>query len=123
MSVKGNSSATVSHGSDFATNSRLIMLSAFGLLIGVMSTLGAAALLAAIRFFTNLFFFGKFSLATTSPADNRLGLLVVGIPALGGLIVGLMARYGSEKIRGQEIPEEMEAILSGKTGISPNSSI
>jgi H+/Cl- antiporter ClcA len=123
MSAKGSSSATVSHGSDFATNSRLLMLSAFGLLIGVMSTLGAAALLAAIRFFTNLFFFGKFSLATTSPADNRLGLVVVAIPALGGLIVGLMARYGSEKIRGHGIPEAIEAILFGKSRMSPKIAI
>jgi CIC family chloride channel protein len=123
MSAKGSSSATVSHGSDFATNSRLIMLSAFGLLIGVMSTLGAAALLAAIRFFTNLFFFGRFSLATTSPADNRLGLVVVAIPALGGLIVGLMARYGSEKIRGHGIPEAIEAILFGKSRMSPKIAI
>ena len=122
MSAKGNS-ATVSRGSDFATDSRLLMLSAFALLIGVLSTLGAAVLLAAIRFFTNVFFFGKFSLATSSPADNHLGLAVVAIPALGGLIVGLMARFGSEKIRGHGIPEAIEAILFGKSRMSPKIAI
>ena len=73
--------------------------------------------------FTNLFFFGRFSLATTSPADNHLGLVVVAIPALGGLIVGLMARYGSEKIRGHGIPEAIEAILFGKSRMSPKIAI
>jgi H+/Cl- antiporter ClcA/CBS domain-containing protein len=36
----------------------------------------------------------------------------------GGLIIGLMARYGSEKIRGHGIPEAMEAILIGRSRMS-----
>jgi H+/Cl- antiporter ClcA len=119
MSVERGFSVAASRGSDFETNSRLVMLSVFALLIGVVSTVGAMTLLAAIRFFTNLFFFQSISLATRSPADNRLGLLVIIIPSIGGLIVGLMARYGSEKIRGHGIPEAIEAILFGKSRMSP----
>src|SRR5579872_4750572 len=97
------------HG-DFSTNSRLVLLSAFALVIGLTSTAGAALLLSGIRFFTNLFFYGDPSLIQRGPANNHLGAAVVLIPALGGLIVGLMARYGSEKIRGHGIPEAIEAI-------------
>jgi chloride channel protein, CIC family len=122
--IPGGSPRTDSYGgpprgSDFTTNNRLILLSAFAVPIGAMSTAGAAALLAAIRFFTNLFFFQTISLAGRSPADNHLGPAVIVIPAIGGLIVGLMARYGSEKIRGHGIPEAIEAILFGKSRMSP----
>ena len=75
-------------------------------------------LLAAIRLFTNLFFFHTASLAASSPADHQLGYTVIAVPALGGLIVGLLARFGSEKIRGHGIPEAIEAILFGKSRMS-----
>ena len=106
-------------GGDFAANSRLLLLSGFAIAIGGLSTLSAMLLLAAIRFFTNLFYFQSVSVAVTSPADNRLGWLAIFVPAIGGLIVGLMARYGSEKIRGHGIPEAIEAILFGKSRMSP----
>jgi H+/Cl- antiporter ClcA len=123
MSSKNTPATGASRGGDFATNSRLILLSAFALVIGVVSTVGAAILLVAIRFFTNLFFYQTISLATRSPADNHLGLAVILVPALGGLIVGLMARFGSEKIRGHGIPEAIEAILFGKSRMSPKIAI
>jgi chloride channel protein, CIC family len=118
MSVEGESRLRHAHGGDFARNSRLIRLSAFALVIGGVSTLGAIVLLAAIRLFTNVFYFQSFSLAQRSPAGSHLGILAALIPALGGLIVGLMARYGSEKIRGHGIPEAIEAILFGKSRMS-----
>src|SRR3546814_17890383 len=71
-----------------------------------------------IRFFTNLFFYQTLSLAETSPAGNSLGAWVILVPALGGLIVGLMARYGSDKISGHGIPEALEAILFGTSQMS-----
>ena len=80
-------------------------------------------LLDAIRLFTNVFFFQTISLGDRSPADNHLGAYVVLIPALGGLMVGLMARFGSEKIRGHGIPEAIEAILFGKSRMSPKIAI
>ncbi len=107
------------HKRDFAFDQRLIRLSLFALVIGVLSTLSAWLLLAGIRLFTNLFFYQSLSLAERSPADHHLGAWVIAIPALGGLIVGLMCRYGSEKIRGHGIPEALEAILYGKSRMSP----
>lgn len=106
------------HGSDFAPNVRLLRLSAFAVVIGGISTAGAAVLLGAIRLFTNLFFFHDLSLLARSPADNHLGLGVIAVPAFGGLLVGLMARFGSEKIRGHGIPEAIEAILYGRSRMS-----
>ena len=102
------------HKRDFSSGNRLVLLSAFAVMIGGVSTLGAWLLLGLIRFFTNVFFYQTLSLAQTSPANNRLGLWVILVPALGGLIVGVMARYGSDKIRGHGIPEALEAILFGK---------
>ncbi|HEX4479545.1 MAG TPA: chloride channel protein [Rudaea sp.] len=106
------------HKRDFSGSDRLLLLSVFALAIGAVSTLGAWVLLVAIRFFTNLFFFQTLSTAAHSPADNHLGAWVIAVPAVGGLIVGLMARYGSEKIRGHGIPEALEAILFGKSRMS-----
>jgi H+/Cl- antiporter ClcA len=106
------------HKRDFSGSNRLLLLSAFAVVIGGLSTLGAWLLLAMIRFFTNLFFHQAFSLAQSSPADNQLGAWMILVPAIGGLIVGLMARYGSDKIRGHGIPEALEAILFGKSQMS-----
>ncbi|MGF6770221.1 H+/Cl- antiporter ClcA [Paraburkholderia sp. GAS199] len=108
-----------SHKRDFAVNARLPGIAALAAGIGALSTLAAFVLLSLIHLFTNLFFFQQFSFADRSPALNHLGLWVVFIPVAGGLIVGLMARYGSEKIRGHGIPEAIEAILFGKSRMSP----
>ncbi len=116
-------SGDVSRAGDFAPNTRLILLSAFAIVIGVLSTLGAVLLLAAIRFFTNLFFFQTLSFAARSPADHHLGAAVIAVPVIGGLIVGLMARLGTEKIRGHGIPEAIETILYGKSRMSPKVAI
>ncbi|MCC8400833.1 chloride channel protein [Paraburkholderia sp. MMS20-SJTN17] len=108
-----------SHKRDFAANARLPGIFALAACIGVVSTFAAFALLNLIRLFTNLFFFGMLSFADRSPATNTLGVWVIGVPVIGGLIVGLMARFGSEKIRGHGIPEAIEAILFGKSRMSP----
>jgi chloride channel protein, CIC family len=115
--------AGIARAGDFAPNTRLVMLSAFALVIGVLSTAGAMLLLTAIRFFTNLFFFHTLSVAARSPADNHLGWGVIAVPVLGGLIVGLMARFGTDKIRGHGIPEAIETILYGKSRMSPRVAI
>jgi H+/Cl- antiporter ClcA len=87
--------------------------------IGVLGALAAFALQAAIVLCTNLFFQGRFSLEPASPAQHHLGLLVVFIPPLGGLIVGLLARYAAPGIRGHGIPETMETILVSRSRIAP----
>ncbi|CAD6520464.1 Voltage-gated ClC-type chloride channel ClcB [Paraburkholderia hiiakae] len=104
---------------DFATDVRLLRISFIAAACGALSTVAADFLLHLIRFFTNLFFFQSFSTANHSPAQNTLGVLVVAMPVIGGLIVGLIARYGSEQIRGHGIPEAIEAILFGKSKMSP----
>ncbi|KVC79233.1 chloride channel protein [Burkholderia ubonensis] len=107
------------HKRDFATNDRLPRIALLAAVIGVLSTLAAFVLLSLIHLFTNLFFFQRFSFADHAPAGNALGAWVIAVPVIGGLIVGMMARFGSEKIRGHGIPEAIEAILFGKSRMSP----
>src|SRR5438128_10945898 len=102
---------------DFTADSRIVMLAAMAALVGVISAFVALALVRLIGLFTNLAYFHRFDTSFASPAGNTLGLWAVGVPVVGGLIVGLMARYGSEKIRGHGIPEAMEAILIGQSRI------
>ncbi|HEV8500259.1 MAG TPA: chloride channel protein [Casimicrobiaceae bacterium] len=110
---------TASHTrGDFALNGRLLRITALAAVIGGLATLAAVLLLALIRLFTNVFFFQSLSIANRSPAENTLGAWVIVVPVVGGLIVGLMARFGSEKIRGHGIPEAIEAILFGKSKMS-----
>ncbi|XHS80151.1 chloride channel protein [Burkholderiaceae bacterium UC74_6] len=98
---------------------RLALMSALAVVIGLLATGGAWLLLAMIRLFTNLFYFQSLSLAPHSPAAHTLGAWAIGLPVLGGLIVGLMARLGTDKIRGHGIPEAIEAILFGQSKMSP----
>ena len=87
--------------------------------IGVAGAFIAAALLYLIGFFTNVFYYGRFAFTFVSPSANQLGYLAVVVPVIGGLVVGVMARYGSERIRGHGIPEALEAILINKSKIEP----
>jgi H+/Cl- antiporter ClcA len=105
---------------DFSVDRRLALVSAIALAVGMIGTVAAVGLLAMIRFFTNLFWFQQADLLARSPADNQLGAWGILVPAVGGLLVGLIARFGSEKIRGHGIPEALEAILFGKSRMSPN---
>ncbi len=102
---------------DFNRDYRVILLSGMAIAIGVLSAFIAYALVMLIGLITNLSFYQRFSTAFTSPGGNHLGFLVLIPPILGGLIVGLMARYGSEQIRGHGIPEALEAILIGRSRI------
>ena len=104
---------------DFASARRLPAIVALAAAVGAVSTGAAWVLLNLIRFFTNLFFFQTLSVRDISPASNTLGLAVIAVPAIGGLIIGLMARFGTEKIRGHGIPEAIEAILFNKSRMSP----
>src|SRR5690348_4826035 len=70
-----------------------------------------------IGFITNLSFYGRVSSDFSSPAGNHLGAWVIVIPALGGIVVGIMARFGSRAIRGHGIPEAMEQVLEGNSRI------
>ncbi len=100
---------------DFTTDLRLIWISGVALVIGALCALVAVVLMWSIGFFTNLLFYHRLSIVMCSPAQNQLGLGVLIVPVVGGLIIGLMARYGSERIRGHGIPEALEAILIGRS--------
>ena len=79
---------------DFTQDSRILVLSLMAVVIGVMSAFVAAALVWLINVITNIAFFGTLSGVFRSPAEHHLGAWVVLVPAAGGLIIGLMARYG-----------------------------
>ena len=108
---------------DFTTTTRVVPLSLLAIGIGVLSTFVAWALLHLIAFFTNVFYYGRLSTAPVSPGGNHLGWLAVLVPVAGGLLVGLMARYGSERIRGHGIPEALESILINGSKVQPRLAI
>ncbi len=104
---------------DFTTTLRVLPISGLALAIGVLAAFVALALLRLIGLFTNLFYFGRWSTALVSPAGNHLGVFSVLVPIGGALIIGVMARYGSERIRGHGIPEAIEAILINGSRVEP----
>jgi H+/Cl- antiporter ClcA/CBS domain-containing protein len=97
----------------------MVVLSAMALVVGAASAVVAYALVLLIALITNLAFYGAASTVPAPPEHYRLGILVVFMPAVGGLLIGLMARFGSEKIRGHGIPEALEAILVGRSRMEP----
>ena len=104
---------------DFTATPRLLTISLFAVGIGVVGAYVARGLLTLIGLFTNLFFFQRFSTALVTPVGHTLGPLVIVVPIVGALIIGVMARYGSERIRGHGIPEAIEAILINGSRVEP----
>jgi len=97
----------------------MLLLTALALPIGALSAVVAKALLWLIAVITNFVFFQRFQTTLVPLTDHHLGAWVIAAPVVGALIIGLMARYGSEKIRGHGIPEALEAILLGRSLIQP----
>jgi H+/Cl- antiporter ClcA len=117
---------------DFTTGARLLWISLLALGIGGLCAIVAQLLLWLIAFFTNLFYYSfawrefldnwHLLFQFHSPAEavsQHLGLISIIIPVVGGLIIGFMARYGSDRIRGHGIPEALEAILIGQSRMQP----
>jgi chloride channel protein, CIC family len=102
---------------------RMVLISFLAAAIGLMAGLIAFVLYNLIGLFTNLFFYHRFSAAFLSARHNQLGLWVIVTPVIGGIIVGFMAKYGSEKIKGHGIPEAMEAVLVNRSRIEPRVAI
>lgn len=98
---------------------RLLTIASLAILVAVCISFIAKFLVYLIYFITNISFFGNASIAHATPAENSLGIWVIIIPVIGGLIVGLMALYGSKAIRGHGIPEAMEQILTNQSKIKP----
>ena len=102
---------------DYSADYRMLMLAALATVAGTGGAFSAWALLKLIALATNIFWYGNFSYGSAT-ITSRGPILVLMIPVLGGLIVGLTARYGSEKIRGHGIPEAIETILFGESKLS-----
>ena len=95
---------------DFTQDKRILILSLMAVVIGALSAVVAKILVWLIAVITNLVFYQTFSSEFLSLSNHRLGLFVILVPITGGLVIGLMARSGSEKIRGHGIPEALQAI-------------
>src|SRR5690606_36956238 len=104
---------------DFTATPRMLAIAGLAVVIGVVSVFVAQGLLVLIDAATNLFFYLRFSTERVSPVDSTLGWFAVLVPVVGGLLIGLMARYGSDRIRGHGIPEAIEAILINGSRVQP----
>ena len=118
-SLSGIASDSPATDNNFS-KSRLLRISALSILVAAAISLIAKFLITLINIVTNLSFFGTVAVAYHSPAGNHLGLWVIIVPAIGGVLVGLMALYGSKAIRGHGIPEAMEQILTNQSRIKPS---
>ncbi|HEX7835824.1 MAG TPA: chloride channel protein [Kofleriaceae bacterium] len=107
------------HLADFTATRRMVLLAGIAIALGVVATYVAFALLQLIALFTNLFYYQRFAFTAASPAGNTLGVASVAVPVAGALIIGAMARWGSERIRGHGIPEALEAILIRGSRVEP----
>ncbi|MDE2007606.1 MAG: chloride channel protein, partial [Rhodospirillales bacterium] len=105
---------------DFTTRPRMLVLALMAVPVGLFGVASAWVLLRLIALVTGVAYYGEFSTRHGILISlDRLGAASVLVPVAGALIVGLMARYGSDKIRGHGIPEALEAILIGRSRIAP----
>jgi H+/Cl- antiporter ClcA len=104
---------------DFTATTRLLPISFIAIVLGVVSSFLALWLIRLIDLCTNIFFYQRWSFEHVSPAGHHLGPWVILVPVVGGVIVGFMARYGSDRIRGHGIPEALESILLRGSRIEP----
>jgi H+/Cl- antiporter ClcA/CBS domain-containing protein len=96
---------------------RTFFIAGLSILVAFAAAFVAQGLTRLIGLITNLAFYQRWSSDFSSPADNHLGVMVIGVPVIGGLIVGVMARFGSKAIRGHGIPEAMEQVLTNQSRI------
>ena len=96
----------------------MILLAAMALVVGSGAVVAAWILIKLIALAANIAWFGRWSVAPAEIADAASGVRVIVVPVVGSLLIGLMARFGSPKIRGHGIPEAIEAILFGQSRLS-----
>ena len=119
----GNRSSPLPRLGDFTTDRRVVTLMGMAAFVGAGGVASAYVLLRAIALVTNLVWFHTLSFQSASLANAKTNWWMVAAPAFGGLAIGLLARFGSEKIRGHGIPEAIEAILIGQSRMSPKVAI
>ncbi|MGH9359688.1 MAG: chloride channel protein [Terriglobia bacterium] len=96
-----------------AIKPRIALLSIYSLGVGLVAGLVAEGVLELIYLFTNVFFAGRWSFKVVYPDDFHLGLWVILIPAIGGIVAGLVIHYWEPTLKGHGTPEAMEAVLIG----------
>ncbi|HZU72193.1 MAG TPA: chloride channel protein [Acidimicrobiales bacterium] len=104
---------------DFSIRPDSLRILPLALIVGALSAGLALGLLDLIGLFTQLAYYGRAGTALRPPTLSHLGPISIAVPVVGGLVVGLMARFGSERIRGHGIPEAMETILVGGSKVEP----
>jgi H+/Cl- antiporter ClcA len=119
VSLDTSFSVDAIEGKKELVDKRVFYLSVQAIINAVIIGIIAKVLVMLISLITNISFYGRFSTADANPAHNHLGLFVIALPVIGGLIVGIMARYGSAAIRGHGIPEAMEQVLTNESKIKP----
>jgi CIC family chloride channel protein len=113
---------TVTSGrlADFVVDRRMLITTALAVPVGTLSAAAAWCLLKLIGLVTNLVFYQRWAYGLVAPgAGHHPWWLILGAPIVGGLVVGVMARFGSDKIRGHGMPEAIEAILTRGSRIEP----
>ena len=123
MSERVNFDSQAENVSAQRANLRLAQLSVLAALIGIIGGVVAYLLVSLIGLISNLVFFQRLALEIPDLQGHTLGPLVIVVPVIGGLIIGVMGKYGSSKIRGHGIPEAMEAVLINRSRISPRVAI
>jgi chloride channel protein, CIC family len=104
---------------DFTAGPAVLALAALCVPLGVAVSFAALGLLDLIGLITHLAYTGTVSTSLAQPDSAALGPLSLLVPVAGGLVVGLMARFGSERIRGHGIPEAIETILLRGSRMEP----
>jgi chloride channel protein, CIC family len=120
VSEPADRSRRAAHLGDFSLTPRTLLITAIALAVGGASAVAAFCLLRLIGLITNAVFYQRLSTALGAPGTRQHpAWLILLAPVAGGLLVGLLARYGSEKIRGHGMPEAIEAILTGESRVAP----
>ncbi len=96
---------------------RIGWISILAALVGILAGIIAYVLYDLIGLFTNLAYYHQWSFHFRSPENTTIGPWIILMPVIGGLIVGVLAKYGSSKIKGHGIPEAMEAVLTSRSRI------
>ncbi len=89
------------------------VLSGIAIALGIISGFVAIGFRYLIIWVQSVFFLGG------NPLDNRLGLLIIIVPAVGGIITGLITYYFAREAKGHGIPEVMEAVITKSGKIRP----
>lgn len=96
---------------------RKIFIMSLALLLGVIGSMAGELLIKGISFFTNLFYYQTISFHEITPLNHQNGVYGIFIPAIGGLIIGVLARYGNKGIRGHGIPEVIEKVITNEAKV------